>query len=180
MRPAAPTLDAHDRLMWSALHQAADDPVIDSALRTLYADLDAAIAERGPTCWQSGKCCNFDAYGHRLYVTALEIAWFRRQLPPNPTPADSTPEATAPSVSLQQFAQQPGACPYQVGGACSTHAIRPLGCRVFFCQKGTEDWQNDLYEQFLQRLRALHDAAGLEYRYMDWIAGLELAEAATV
>ncbi|MEM6394307.1 MAG: hypothetical protein AAF797_16195 [Planctomycetota bacterium] len=179
MHAATLTPDADERLMWRELHRAACDPSIDQALRNLYAELDAAIAERGPTCWQSGKCCNFDAYGHRLYVTALEIAWFRRQLLAIDPQPDTTADATTPRVSLQQFAEQPGACPYQVGGACSTHAIRPLGCRVFFCQKGTEDWQNDLYETFLRKLRELHEAAGIEYRYMDWIAGLEWAEAAT-
>ncbi|MEN0020421.1 MAG: hypothetical protein AAF747_06020, partial [Planctomycetota bacterium] len=37
-------------------------------LATIYARAAEAIAERGPACWASGRCCNFDATGHRLYV----------------------------------------------------------------------------------------------------------------
>lgn len=36
---------------------------------------------RGPVCWASGRCsCNFEKFGHRLYVTALETAWCVTQL----------------------------------------------------------------------------------------------------
>ena len=76
-------------------------------------------------------------------------------------------------MRLPQLAEHAGACPYQVEGLCSTHTIRPLGCRVFFCQAGTEAWQQDLYESFLRRLTRLHEQLDVPYRYMDWIAGLE-------
>ena len=82
-------------------------------------------------------------------------------------------ESAGGGVRLPQLAEHPGACPYQVGGLCSTHLIRPLGCRVFFCQAGTEEWQQDLYETFLRRLTRLHEQHDVPYRYMDWIAGLE-------
>ena len=55
-----------------------------------------------------------------------------------------------------------------------------MGCRVFFCERGTQQWQNELYEAFLARLRALHDDLDLPYRYMEWRGGLEEAEAAGV
>ena len=157
---------------WPTLFDAAATPAIDHALRTLYTDLDAAVTARGPTCWQSGKCCNFQAYGHRLYVTALEIAWFLRQAGP---PAQETPAG----LSLPQFQPDTPTCAYQIDGLCSTHAVRPLGCRVFFCQQGTEQWQNELYESFLTRLRELHDQHTLPYRYMEWRTGLDEANAIT-
>ncbi|MEL7088597.1 MAG: hypothetical protein AAGL98_09200, partial [Planctomycetota bacterium] len=160
--------------LWNAWRRAAALSVIDSALRELYAELDAAVAAKGPTCWTSGKCCKFDEFGHRLYVTGLEIAWFLQQV------GSTSPEGTNPNeppssggIRLPQFAEHPGACPYQIDGLCSTHTVRPLGCRVFFCQQGTEAWQQDLYETFLRRLRLLHDEHDLEYRYMDWLAGLD-------
>jgi Fe-S-cluster containining protein len=131
---------------------------IDAALRGMYADLDAAVAARGPTCWVSGRCCKFEAYGHRLYVTALEIAWFLGQVQP---PPDVESHWTA--------------CPYQINGLCTAHAARPLGCRVFFCQRGTQEWQHALYEDFQRRLRDLHDANDLPYRYLEWRAGLREA-----
>ena len=148
---------------------------MDAALRDLYQRVDTQIAQRGPTCWASGKCCKFDEFGHRLYVTGLEIAWFLQQVDQRPD-GDALPADV--KLRLPVEAQTPGACPYQRDGLCSTHTVRPLGCRIFFCQKGTEDWQQDLYEQFLTQLRTMHDERGLEYRYMDWIAGLDAGSAA--
>lgn len=160
---------------WDGWRGAAARPVVDAELRALYAEVDAAIAERGPTCWVSGKCCKFESFGHRLYVTALEVAWFLRQVEVD-SPAAAT-DGAAPGIRLPQLAETVGACPYQIAGRCSTHAVRPLGCRIFFCQAGTEDWQQDLYESFLTRLRGLHERHGVDYRYLDWIAGLEAAGA---
>jgi Fe-S-cluster containining protein len=173
--------------LWPQWAAAAARPAVDEALRKLYAELDTAVAARGPTCWTSGRCCKFVEFDHRLYVTGLEIAWFLQQVELPKTPgegqtvgADPPPSLPGvPGVRLPQWAEHAGACPYQIGGLCSTHAVRPLGCRIFFCQAGTEAWQQDLYEEFLAKLQRLHREEGLPYRYMDWIAGLtEAAEAA--
>lgn len=163
--------------LWASWRDASAEPGIDAALRDLYAELDAAIAAKGPTCWSSGKCCKFDDFGHRLYVTGLEIAWFLEQVGSEKSEVGSA--ETDRGIRLPQLAEHPGACPYQINGLCSTHTIRPLGCRIFFCQQGTEAWQQDLYEAFLKRLKNLHDEHSLEYRYMDWIAGLNEAERAS-
>ncbi len=180
------TSSPHEPDLWPAWRTAAQRPDIDAALRDLYARLDAAIAARGPTCWQSGKCCHFDAYDHLLYVTGLEIAWFLQQGPGirDQGSAERHQDNQPPSLALplipdpRSLNPLPPACPYQQDHRCSTHAIRPLGCRVFFCQEGTQDWQQQLYEQFLDELRRLHDAHQLEYRYMEWRAGLRDAASA--
>ena len=152
---------------------------MDGALRGLYAELDAAVAARGPTCWTSGKCCDFGAYGHRLYVTALEVAWFLRGVRgAEDGVRDSKGSPAVFSLPQLSNGETGDSCPYRVDKLCSTHLIRPLGCRVFFCQRGTEVWQQELYETFLTRLRGLHDASGIEYRYLDWMAGLREAEEA--
>ncbi|MEE9405035.1 MAG: hypothetical protein V3V20_09080 [Algisphaera sp.] len=166
--------------LWNEWREAARRPEVDAALQELYGALDGAIAERGPTCWASGKCCKFDEFGHRLYVTGLEVAWFLNQVERGEVDMTAAENGAgmagqAVKVRLPQLAEHPGACPYQVAGRCTTHKIRPLGCRIFFCQKGTESWQQDLYESFLKRLQGLHDAHGLAYRYLDWMAGLEAA-----
>ncbi len=155
---------------WSAWNAAAADPAVDAAVRSLYADLNAAVTERGPTCWQSGNCCHFRDFGHRLYVTALEVAWFLRHAQPPPEPAG----LALPLLGRTRV----GDCRWQVDEACTAHGVRPLGCRVFFCQHGTEAWQQDLYESFLSRLKALHVEHGVAYRYLEWVAGLEEAAAA--
>lgn len=172
-----PGVSAEDARLWRSWRQAAGEPAIDEAIRALYAELDDAVAAKGPTCWVSGRCCKFDSFGHRLYVTGLEIAWFLAQAPPLAEVGQTQTSGTGglPILMNAPFAD---ACPYQTGGLCGAHATRPLGCRIFFCQRGTETWQQDLYERFLEQLRRLHDGHGLPYRYMEWRAGLREAAAA--
>jgi hypothetical protein len=50
-----------------------------------------------------------------------------------------------------------------------------MGCRIFFCQRGTEAWQHALYEEFLGGLRQLHERQSLPYQYMEWRMGLREA-----
>jgi Fe-S-cluster containining protein len=153
--------------IWSKWFLAVSQPPVTQGLRNLYGDLDADVAARKPTCWLSGRCCKFESYGHKLYVTGLEIAWVIAQLD------------GAGRAQLHE-AQLPGmdGCPFQVNGMCSVHALRPLGCRVYFCDANAQSWQNEVYEQFLGRLRLLHEDLNLPYRYMEWRQGLREARAA--
>ena len=70
-----------------------------------------------------------------------------------------------------------GTCPFQVNGLCGIRDIRPMGCRVFFCQQGTEDWQREVYERYLGEVRKLHDEHNVPYRYLEWRAALTSAAA---
>ncbi len=161
---------------WRQWRQAAGRSEVDAAIGDLYARLDADIAARGPTCWASGNCCKFDTYGHRLYVTGLEISRFvRLSHGRTARPPQASGQAVAHDTDTALPLLNPtsrDACVFQVDGLCSAHAIRPLGCRVFFCQQGTEDWQQDLYERYMDELRAMHERWALPYRYMEWRAGL--------
>lgn len=170
---------------WQAWRQAVAGEPVRRAVAAIFADIDQQIAARRPTCWLSGRCCHFEAFGHRLYVTGLEIAWLLAELADTANspvaaagdshaPADTI--ATASSQSPWQARLEPkGLCPFQVNKLCTVHAIRPLGCRIFFCQEGTDVWQHELYEEFLTRLRRLHDGYALPYRYMEWRMGLASA-----
>ncbi len=165
----------NDWLIWQ---DAVQRDVIDRAIRSLYAALDAAVAERSPVCNTSGRCCRFEEFGHRLYVTGLEIAWFLQALGSRESGVGH--QGGSSGLPLQQLVtgREPQAsspipnCLYQVDGLCSTHTIRPLGCRVFFCEAGTEAWQQDTTERFLDRLKQLHAEHGLPYVYMEWRTGL--------
>src|SRR5262249_20557183 len=42
-----------------------------------------------------------------------------------------------------------GGCPYQVASLCSVHAVKPLACRVYFCDQTAQQWQQDLLERLL-------------------------------
>lgn len=157
---------------WLAWRDASKGEVVDAAIRELYDDLSRFVVERRPVCNASGRCCKFEEFGHRLYVTGLEIAWFL-----NGVGKQAVGPGDPSVVRLEQYSPTPN-CPYQIHGLCSTHLIRPLGCRAFFCEEGTEAWQQDTTEYFLDRLKQLHVEHGLPYAYMEWRAGL--AEAGRV
>ena len=150
--------------LWRLWSIAAQRPEIDDALRRFYRMLDAHVASLSPRCDLSGRCCKFDTFGHRLYVTGLEIAWLLIQL-------DS--DRTRPLLNAHHAAAD--GCPFQAGKLCSVHALRPLGCRVFFCDPAAQSWQSGAYEQCLADLRSLHDRDRIPYRYMEWRAGLDEA-----
>ncbi len=145
--------------------------MIHLALTDLYQRIDADVASRNPVCELSGRCCNFDVYGHRLYVTGLEIAWFLHHAPPPP----ARPRADHPTATANSPQPPPEGCPYQCGKICSVHTLRPLGCRLFFCDPAAEAWLNDVHEHYLAELRRLHDTHHIPYAYMEWRAGLAAA-----
>ena len=117
----------------------------------VYADVQAAIDERKPPCAISGRCCRFEEYGHRLYVTTIELAHFVSGLTQSPDPAwDGT------------------GCPFQRAKVCTVHPARPFGCRIFFCDPASTDWQNAAYERFHAEIRRLHDVLEVPYFYLEW------------
>lgn len=144
-------------------------PALKSGLESVYAAAARAIAERGPACWASGRCCNFDAAGHRLYVTGLETAYTVAALSANA----SLPQLTPASLTDARSGGR-GGCPFQVQHLCGVHTIKPLGCRVYFCDRSAQQWQIELSERLLADIRALHDAHTVEYRYGEWRSMLEL------
>jgi hypothetical protein len=140
----------------SSLIHAAKSAVSSSAamqaMRDFYADLDEAIRQHDPTCWNRGQCCQFGEFGHRLYVTTLETAYYLTSDTRSNVEAD--------------------ACPHSMGH-CQVRAYRPLGCRVFFCDPASQDWQSLLTEQRLAQLRQMHDDLNIPYYYCDWMRVLD-------
>lgn len=181
-----PNIASNDN--WSRWFESAVQPAVDTAIGTLYAKLDEEITAKQPVCNQSGRCCKFDSFGHRLYVTGLEIARFVTKEKQRDTP--EAPDAPNAQKKLEHAGLGDGlrlrviqgvsedACVYQVNGLCNVHAIRPLGCRIYFCEQGTEAWQQDVYERYMTALRRLHEQHALPYGYMEWRAGL--AEAVSI
>ena len=162
---------SYDGELWRVWREAAQRPGVAECLRGLLEEMDRRVQESGFACQQSGRCCKFESFGHRLYVTGLEVAWFR--LLAGDPPAQIGDTDLAPPV---MGAKRDG-CPYQVGGACSVHRARPFACRVFFCQEGSGTWQTQQYEAFQRKMKHLHEEQGLPYRYMEWRQGLTDAEA---
>jgi Fe-S-cluster containining protein len=133
---------------------------VRNAVGQIYQQVEQEIALRRPLCVMSGKCCRFDEYGHRLYVTTLELGAF--------------------SYELAKFAAKPptgadkGVCPFQSGKLCGVHSIRPMGCRIFFCDPSSTQWQQERYERFQADLKRLHGELQVPYLYMEWRSALEL------
>jgi Fe-S-cluster containining protein len=124
-----------------------------AAVASLYADLDEWIEAQRPACVNRGACCRFDDFGHRLYVTTLEAAYFVALHGPN---------VRSPA------GVEGGGCPYQVGGLCTSREGRPVGCRVFFCAPEAKHWQGPATEWALERLRELHTRFEVPYAYVEW------------
>lgn len=94
------------------------------AMQVFYTEVDAAVASHSPVCINRGHCCKFDSFGHKLYVTDVELRYFSEGM--RSRWIDPTDEAK---------------CPYQSGGRCNARERRPLGCRVFFCDPAAQGWQ---------------------------------------
>lgn len=150
-------------------------PEVSLAIESLYTFLSAEIEARTPSCWASGRCCNFAKTGHRLYVTGLEVAYAVQLLDSARALAASlgSPVPTLTHASLE-LALERGDCPFLHANLCSIHSIKPMGCRVYFCDRSAQAWQNELSERALLRLRTLHDAHEIPYRYAEWRAMLRL------
>ncbi len=70
-------------------------------VRGVYQRLQKRIDQRRPICQLSGRCCHFQDYGHRLYVTTLELAALTAQWRQTPTaspPLEDTAHATSAPV----------------------------------------------------------------------------------
>ncbi len=157
--------DAHDLDVARGWRRAAERDEVGCRLEAIYAMIAEQVAARAPVCVASGRCCNFESYGHRLYVTGLEAAWCVGQL---------RGEHPLLSRDTIQQARLRGGCPVQVGKLCGVHAIKPVGCRTYFCDAGTDAWQEDLTERAHAMVKRLHETLGIEYRYMEWRSMLAL------
>jgi hypothetical protein len=152
---------------------AIDTAKLVEAVGAILAEADADIAARRPVCRASGRCCRFEEYGHRLYVTGVEMVFFAEREKPEAR-SQEPEENTAGVVSLPQFfsVESPRGCPYQVEGLCTAWEGRPLGCRLYFCDENAQSWQNEVYERYHAKLRAVHERFGVPYRYLEWRAAL--------
>lgn len=150
---AGPNLPVHE------LRAAAARADVLEAMRAFYQEADAEIAARSPTCWNRGLCCNFGGYGHRLYVTTLEVAYYLG--------AGDLTRGAASAAGPAELGSD--GCPDARGGICHARGRRPLGCRIFFCDPAAQFWQGPMTEEWLVRLRRLHEELQVPYFYADWM-----------
>ena len=130
-----------------AVQQAAADEEFLAELRRILDAAAAAAAEQAFACRACGRCCRFEEFGHKLYVTPGELALLQ-----------SVPITGEPAV---------GRCPHQVDGKCMARNERALGCRLFFCDPAAEQWFQGTYELFHERIKRLHRDRALPYAYVE-------------
>ena len=126
-------------------------------VETLYEWIDAQLRQdeaRAGQCRACGACCDFASYDHLLFVTPPELIYLAEKLG---------------TERLKQMAS--GSCPYQEETKCTVHAHRFAGCRIFCCS-GDTDFQSDLTEEVLKRLKAICERFALPYRYADLATAL--------
>jgi hypothetical protein len=133
-----------------------------AGLERILGQADRAATERRLECRQCGNCCRFEQFGHRLYVTAGELALMLK-LAGSTAPARSTPRGGP---------RQAGLCPHQDQARCLARAGRSLGCRLFFCDPSANAWFCDAYEGFHRQIKLLHAAHSLPYVYVELTAAL--------
>jgi Fe-S-cluster containining protein len=135
---------------------AAADAEIAGKLAAVYAIVADQISLQSPACWASGRCCSFEKAGHRLYTTGLEAAYCVVRL---------EEPLTSQAVALARIR---GDCPFLKSNLCTVHAIKPLGCRVYFCDRSARSWQEELSERALSMIRDIHTRHNLQYHYGEW------------
>jgi Fe-S-cluster containining protein len=123
----------------------------------IYNWIEAQVKQdpaRAGRCQACGRCCDFPAYDHRLFVTPPELAYLAAKLGTRRLKAMTT-----------------GRCPYQQGTACTVHEHRFAACRIFCCD-GDADFQSELSEEALRQLKVLCEESRVPYRYQDLGAAL--------
>jgi Fe-S-cluster containining protein len=117
----------------------------------IYDWLDEQICSNGElagACSACGKCCDFEAFGHRLFVTPPELIYLAENLA---------------GEKLRQM--HTSRCPYNQDGRCAVYEYRFTGCRIFCC-RGDADFQSRLSEAALEKLKSICEELQVDYLYM--------------
>jgi hypothetical protein len=123
----------------------------------VYDRLDLEIQhhdDMAGVCDACGKCCDFDAFDHRLFVTPPELLYL------------------AANLGTDNIKPMPGSrCPYNVGDECTVYKYRFAGCRIFCC-KADADFQSKLSECALKIFKSICIEFRIRYRYNDLATAL--------
>jgi len=116
-------------------------------LLRVFAAVDDAVAAARPRCDASGRCCHFTEYGHTLFISHFEAELLLQSAPPYLKP-----------VSRDD-------CPFQIGGLCTAREVRPLGCRIYFCDPAYEARMVEITERVIARLKRIAEKHDTGWRY---------------
>lgn len=123
----------------------------------IYSWLDSQISANSDlagTCDACGRCCDFNGFDHRLFVTTPELIYLSANL-------------GAENIKPMPTSR----CPYNINNECTIHEYRFAGCRIFCC-KADKDFQSQLSESVLKKLKETCEEFQIPYRYTDLAAAL--------
>ena len=136
---------------------------MNQAVEQLYEWIDAQVANTGD-CKACGDCCDFESFGHRLYVTSVEMKYFAEKMRKNGdwlrSAQQVVPVPTFPAPMTNNT------CPYRIDGKCTVYQYRFAGCRIFACGRD-EDLESRVSEESLQKLKTIGDQFNIPYQYTD-------------
>jgi len=146
----------------------------------IYDWLDSQIKSFNVDCSACGKCCDFESFGHKLFITSPELLYFRTNIKENQSPSDSAGSlglAPAPvagvqsrerkrAVTLEICKQVSQICPYLKNNKCTAREFRFAPCRIFFCKANSEKI-NELSEQAIKKFKVLCDEFDFPYQYVE-------------
>jgi hypothetical protein len=118
----------------------------------IYNWLDSQINEHNDlagVCDVCGKCCDFEAFDHRLFVTPPELIYLASKL--GGENLKSMPDSR---------------CPYHLICRCTVYKYRFACCRIFSC-KGDKDFQSRLSESALKKFKSICTEFKIPYHYTD-------------
>ncbi len=133
-------------------------------LQQIYTELAQEIStlERKPRCFNCGACCNFNYFDHIPFLTALEILHIQVGLTENRELHEIINQQTDENL-----------CPFFLNQSCQAHELRPLSCRVYFCNLTYEKHQaSEIYEKYHRKIQQLHEKSGIKYKYMPLVSNL--------
>jgi hypothetical protein len=130
---------------------------IADAVAEVYDWIDSQAGQELTQCDVCGKCCDFEGYDHRLFVTSPELIYFAVKL---------APDKIKPMTTRR--------CPYNIDGKCTAYPYRFGSCRIFFC-KADKDFQSKLAEEVLEKFKSICKEFNLPYHYTDLRAALNNA-----
>lgn len=126
-------------------------------VESIYGLIDRQRAKTGAKCAACGKCCDFHNYGHKLFVTSVELAYLKVRLG---------------QENMRQMRN--GACGFNEHGRCSIYPNRFAGCRIYSC-KSDPAAQNELTEAVLRKIKKLCRQTGAAYHYSELSVALREA-----